>query len=205
MAIIKKTIIDNTIFKELQEKYPPLESENGVTYKQKLDYLTFEIDFLSNPTIRMLRKKHGSVVIAVIFYLRTEMCKNGWKVRVDDGIYYQTLVQDCSYCCDLDMGVTNKIIHDLVNNHEMYVVCDDSVEEGKFLTCPQQIYNYEMACQKRKTSRERQARLRAKRNESSEQKKVSDIEEDLQDNSSSKNIEEDNPFGIEQDPKELFR
>lgn len=80
-----------------------------------------------------------------------------------------------------------------------------TVEEGKFLTCPQQIYNYEMACQKRKTSRERQARLRAKRNESSEQKKVSDIEEDLQDNSSSKNIEEDNPFGIEQDPKELFR
>lgn len=58
MAIIKKTIIDNTIFKELQEKYPPLESENGVTYKQKLDYLTFEIDFLSNPTIRMLRKKY---------------------------------------------------------------------------------------------------------------------------------------------------
>lgn len=117
MAIIKKTIIDNTIFKELQEKYPPLESENGVTYKQKLDYLTFEIDFLSNPTIRMLRKKYGSVVIAVIFYLRTEMCKNGWKVRVDDGIYYQTLVQDCSYCCDLDMGVTSEIIHDLVNNH----------------------------------------------------------------------------------------
>ena len=124
---------------------------------------------------------------------------------MDDGIYYQTLIQDCSYCCDLDMGVTSNIIHDLVNNHEMYVVCDDGVEEGKFLTCPQQIYNYEMACQKRKTSRERQARLRAKRNGSSEQKKVSDIEEDLQDNSSSKNIEEDNPFGIEQDPKELFR
>lgn len=224
MAIIKKTIIDNTIFKELQEKYPPLESENGVTYKQKLDYLTFEIDFLSNPTIRMLRKKHGSVVIAVIFYLRTEMCKNGWKVRVDDGIYYQTLLQDCSYCCDLDMGVTSEIIHDLVNNHEMYVVCDDSVEEGKFLTCPQQIYNYEMACQKRKTSRERQARLRAKRNESSEQKKVSDIVEDLQsiekassnpdaersdqqsrEDSFNKNIEENNPFGIGQEPEWLFQ
>lgn len=198
MAIIKKTVIDNTIFKELKEKYPPLESENGVTYKQKLDYLTFEIDFLSNPIIRMLKKKYGSVVIAVIFYLRTEMCKNGWKVRIDTEAYYQTLLQDCSYYCDLDIRKVDSIIHDLVNEHEMYVVQDNDVEEGRFLTCPQQIYNYEMACQKRKTSRERQARLRAKRNGLSDDKKTPAIAEDLQ------NIEElfgdpcaeNNPFGI---------
>ena len=66
MAITKKNFIDNSIFKELEEKYPPVESENGVAYKQKLDYLTFETDFLTSPTIRMLRNQHGAVVIAVI-------------------------------------------------------------------------------------------------------------------------------------------
>ena len=224
MAITKKNFIDNSIFKELEEKYPPVESENGVAYKQKLDYLTFETDFLTSPTIRMLRNQHGAVVIAVIFYLRTEMCKNGWNVRVDEGMYYQTLVQDCSYYCNLDIGITNQIIHDLVNNHEMYVVHDESVEEGKFLTCPQQIYNYEMACQKRQSSRERQKRLRAKRTEQSEQNRTLDLElnqkkeempvkecqagnveqQDVDDKSVIENVELDNPFGIGTVSSELY-
>lgn len=221
MAIIKKTFIDNSIFKELQEKYPPVESENGVAYKQKLDYLTFETDFLTSPTIRMLRNKHGAVVIAVIFFLRTEMCKNGWKVRVDEGMFYQTLVQDCSYYCNLDMSITNQIIHDLVNNHEMYIVHDESVEEGKFLTCAQQIYNYEMACQRRQSSRERQKRLRARKNELAEHESVSDIEKNLNkevlenhqnekcnqqgiDNFIFENAEWNNPFGIDETSEEVF-
>ena len=29
MAIAKKNFIDNSIFKELEEKYPPVESENS--------------------------------------------------------------------------------------------------------------------------------------------------------------------------------
>ncbi len=224
MAIAKKNFIDNSIFKELEEKYPPVESENGVAYKQKLDYLTFETDFLTSPTIRMLRNQHGAVVIAVIFYLRTEMCKNGWNVRVDEGMYYQTLVQDCSYYCNLDISITNQIIHDLVNNHEMYVVHDESVEKGKFLTCPQQIYNYEMACQKRQSSRERQKRLRAKKSGLTEHKNISDIGENLNnvvevldnpqkenrsqkenDNVALENIAENNPFGIGEVSEELFR
>lgn len=224
MAITKKNFIDNSIFKELEEKYPPVESENGVAYKQKLDYLTFETDFLTSPTIRMLRNQHGAVVIAVIFYLRTEMCKNGWNVRVDEGMYYQTLVQDCSYYCNLDISITNQIIHDLVNNHEMYVVHDESVEKGKFLTCPQQIYNYEMACQKRQSSRERQKRLRAKKSGLTEHKNISDIGENLNnvvevldnpqkenrsqkenDNVALENIAENNPFGIGEVSEELFR
>ncbi len=186
--------------------------------------MTFETDFLTSPTIRMLRNQHGAVVIAVIFYLRTEMCKNGWNVRVDEGMYYQTLVQDCSYYCNLDISITNQIIHDLVNNHEMYVVHDESVEKGKFLTCPQQIYNYEMACQKRQSSRERQKRLRAKKSGLTEHKNISDIGENLNnvvevldnpqkenrsqkenDNVALENIAENNPFGIGEVSEELFR
>ena len=163
MAIMKKTNIDNSIFKELNEKYPPVESENGVAYKQKLEYITFEIDFLSDPIIRSLRNEYGAVVIAVIFYLRAEMCKNGWKVRVDEGEYYNMLVQDCSYVCNIDVNQANNIIHDLVKRRVMYIVQDASVEEGRWMTCVQQLYNFEMASNNRKSARERQAKRRGKR------------------------------------------
>ena len=46
MSIKKRTYIDNSIFKELNAKYPPLDADNCVAYKQKLDYLTFETDFM---------------------------------------------------------------------------------------------------------------------------------------------------------------
>ena len=106
----------------------------------------------------------------------------------------------------------------------MYVVHDESVEKGKFLTCPQQIYNYEMACQKRQSSRERQKRLRAKKSGLTEHKNISDIGENLNnvvevldnpqkenrsqkenDNVALQNIAENNPFGIGEVSEELFR
>lgn len=67
MAVVKKSYIDNSILRELKEKYPPIENDNGVAYKQKLEYITFEIDFLSDPIIRGMRNKYGAVVIAIIF------------------------------------------------------------------------------------------------------------------------------------------
>lgn len=175
MAIIKKDSVDDSIIKELLEKYPPTENENGVCYKQELDYLTFETGFITNPVIRNLQAKYGAVVIAVIFYLRTEMCKNGWKVRIDKGTYYDTLVYDCSHYCNLARDITSQIIYDLVVNHVMYAVQDKDVEEGCWLTCTQQIYNYEMACNNRQMSRRRQAKLRAKKN--GDQEEVQNVQE----------------------------
>lgn len=159
MAIIKKSNIDNSIFKELKEKYPLVEAENGVSYKQKLEYLTFETDFLKDPLLKALIKDYGFGVIAVIFFLRTEMCENGWKVRID-GLYYNSLIEDCSYGCKLDLRLTQKILDSLIDTGLMYKVQDEQVEKGIWLTCTQQIYNYEMACQKRQTSRNRQAKRR---------------------------------------------
>lgn len=154
--IVKRTFIDNTIIKDLNEKYPPSAEKNGVAYKQKLDYLTFETDFLSDSNFRELRDKHGNDVIAVIFYLRTEMCKNGWFVKEND----KYLINDCSYHCKIAQDKVETLLEDLICKKIIFRVCDDSFEEGTLLTCPQQIYNFEMASSNRQKSRERNSKKR---------------------------------------------
>lgn len=163
MTIVKRTSIDNTIIKELNENYPPSAEKNGVAYKQKLDYLTFEIDFLSDSNFRELRDKYGNDVIAVIFYLRKEMCKNGWFVKEND----KYLINDCSYLCKIAQDKVEAILEDLICKKILFRVCDDSFEEGTWLTCPQQIYNFEMASNNRQQSRKRNSK---KRKQQAEQK-----------------------------------
>ena len=40
--IMKREIIDNSIIKELEEKYPSIANKNDVVYKLDLNYLSFE-------------------------------------------------------------------------------------------------------------------------------------------------------------------
>lgn len=159
MPITKRTTIDNTIFKELNEKYPPVSAANGVLYKQSLDYLTFETNFIMDYNLRNLRKKYGNDIIAVIFYLRTKMCDDGWKVRVDSDVY-EYLIDDCAHSCDIEEDKVNTMIQDLIQSQILFSVQDESIEKGVWLTCPQQIYNYEMACNNRQSSRARNAKRR---------------------------------------------
>lgn len=159
MSIKKRTYIDNSIFKELHAKYPPLDADNGVAYKQKLDYLTFETDFLRNANLRMLIQKYEHSVISVIFYLRTAMCEDGWKIRIDD-IYYKFVVGDCSHTCGIDINITEQIIKDLIELRFFYIVQDKEVEDGVWMTCTQQVYNYEMACNNRQQNRKRKSKSR---------------------------------------------
>lgn len=160
MPIIKKTTIDNTIFKELNDKYPPVSAANGVLYKQSLDYLTFETDFMMDYRLRTLKKEYGNDIIAVIFYLRAKMCNDGWKVRAD-GDAYNYLIDDCAHNCGIGEDAVDAMIQDLIQSQIFFSVQDESFEEGVWLTCPQQIYNYEMACNNRQLSRARNAKKRA--------------------------------------------
>lgn len=160
MAIIKRDSINNTIFRELEQKYPPLDAENGVAYKQKLDYLTFEPDFMTDAKFRKLRNHYGNNIIAIIFSLRIEMCSNGWNIRMDNE-YYDSLLDDCSYMCNVEKNIVASALNDLINEHIFYVVADERIKNSLWLTCPQQVYNYEMACNNRKLSRTRKAKSRA--------------------------------------------
>lgn len=161
MAILKRDFLNNDIFKELAEKYPPLDAENGVAYKQKLEYLTFETDFLTDAKLRMLRQKYGNDIVAIIFFMRTEMCGYGWKIRID-GEYYYSLIDDCSHICKIGEEIVKNALGDLISEKIFFVVQDERFEQGKWLTCTQQVYNYEMACNNRKSNRARKAKSRAK-------------------------------------------
>jgi hypothetical protein len=157
MSITKRTSIDSSIFQELQEKYPMIENEKGVCYKQKLEYVTFEIDFLDDPELRNMVEQYGSAVIHIVFYLRVEMCKNGWNVRA--GSTYRMLISDISHKCNIDGQLTHIILQELVHREIIKGIMKDG---ETWLTCAQQIYNYEMACNNRLQSQKRQEKKRKK-------------------------------------------
>lgn len=194
MPIYRRDYVDNSIFKELMDKYPIRESDKGVKYKQKLEYLTFETEFIGDPILKVLTNQYGFAVIAIIFYLRTEMCKNGWKVRMDNAIYYDALIDNCSHACNINTDMTREILQKLIEHHLMYVVKDESVEAGVWLTCTQQIYNYEMACNNRQGARARQAKKRqAEQNQTEMVQEKPETPAPL-----------DNPFGLD-DIEPLFQ
>lgn len=192
MPIYKRDYINNSILKELNEKYPKKESEKGVRYKQKLEYLTFEIEFITEPILKTMTNQYGFSVIAIIFYLRTEMCRNGWKVRMDKNIYYDALIDNCSHACNLNPKLTMEILQKLIENRMMYVVQDETIEEGVWLTCTQQVYNYEMACNNRQGARQRQAKKRLNDKDINE----GTIEKTEINNQPFGNPIDENPFGL---------
>lgn len=150
--IIKRTSIDNSIVRELIERYPLQCSKNGVAYKQKLDYLTFETDFLTEATMRDLRQVYKHTLITLIFFLRTKMCLNGWYTRVD-GNYRKYLIEDAAKECGISKNKVAEILEAIINSGIFAVVSDKSIMDGQLLTCAQQIYNYEMAASNRKRGR----------------------------------------------------
>lgn len=159
--IIKRTVIDNSIIKELQDKYPAIANNNDVVYKLGLNYLTFEPEFITSPLLRKLIREQGYGVLVLIHYLRSKMCVDGWKVRVDD-FYLYDLLEECAYKFFLQPDTMRNIYQSLIDNHIFYEVCDTSCIEGVWLTCPQQIYNFEMANNQRQKDRERQQKKRSK-------------------------------------------
>lgn len=174
--VSKKDFIDNSIIRELKEKYPNVENDNNVSYKVKLEYLTFEIDFITDPLITYLVDEYGVVVIGLIHFLRSKMCFNGWCVRVD-GFYLNQLLKECSNLFNTTKEELKKVYDELIENDFFYEVSDSSITKGTYLTCIQQIFNYEMAASQRKRERDKKARQReAQREENKQQTTIKEQE-----------------------------
>lgn len=81
--ISKRVTVDNSIIKELQEKYPKV-NKNGVEYDLGLTYFTFETDYFSSTPVRRIIKTYGAEIVSVICFFREQMCQpHGWYTRVD--------------------------------------------------------------------------------------------------------------------------
>ena len=152
MAVKKRESINDSIVKELYNNYPLVSAKNGVAYKQKLEYLTFEIDFLNETAIRDLRSIYKHTLITFIFFIRTKMCANGWYTRVD-GNHYTYLIADVASSCGISKAKAEEILNACIEKKVFVIVSDESVMEGKLLTCCQQVFNYEMAANNRKRAR----------------------------------------------------
>lgn len=157
--IIKRTTIDNSIIKELQDKYPAIANKNDVSYKLGLNYYTFELEFMTSPLLQKLMYEYGHGVLILIHYLRSSMCIDGWKVRVDD-FYLQFQLRDCAFKFNLSQENLLEIYKALIAHHIFYEVSDESCIEGTWVTCSQQIYNFEMANNQRQKDRARQQKKR---------------------------------------------
>ncbi len=121
--IIKRDIIDNTIIKELEEKYPSIANTNDVVYKLGLNYLTFEPQFITSPLLRNLIRQNGHGILILIHFLRSKMCVDGWKVRVDD-FYLTELLDECAYKFFLPQEQMLSIYKALTESRIFYEVYD---------------------------------------------------------------------------------
>lgn len=157
MAVKKRESINDSIVKELYTLYPLVSAKNGVAYKQKLEYLTFEIDFLNETAIRDLRSIYKHTLITFIFYIRVRMCANGWYTRID-GNNYSYLIADVASACGISKNKAEEILNACLDKKIFTIVSDESVMDGKLLTCCQQVFNYEMAANNRKRARGKNAK-----------------------------------------------
>jgi len=181
-----RTTVPENIITELRLKYPAKSSSNkGVVYKLGLNYLTLAKNFINSAETRNLIRQHGHGIISVYLYIRNCMCDEGYYVRVD-GFYLDDLLDKISHEMMLPFDKTKTFYNALIENKIFFVIKDsEGILQGEYLTCIQQIYNYEMANAKRKKSRE----TSNKRN----QKKSSSAKTTEQTQSSA-NTDEELPF-----------
>ena len=59
----------------------------------------------------------------------------------------------------------DSIFTKLLDNHFFYIIKDENVTSGEYLTCCQQVFNYEMAANRKKTNAEKQRLRREKQKE----------------------------------------
>lgn len=159
-GISKRETINNSIIKELMEKYP-LISVNNVTYKIGLTYYTFETNYFDTPAIRKLIKIHGAGLFGIICFFRREMCSCGWRVRVDEE-YLTYLIEKCAYELRMEEADIKDCYNGLIDNHVFYVVEDNNYLDGEWLTDTQQIFNFEILNDSRAVDRKRKTAKRAK-------------------------------------------
>lgn len=183
--------IDNTLIDEMRIKYPAKGNKNGVVYKLGLNYITISTDFLQSVEVRQLIREHGHAIITLYVFIRGEMCREGYYVRYD-GIYLNDLIEKAAFGTMLTPDDIRKMLTALIESNAFIEIEDATgVLTGKYLTCYQQIYNFEMANAKRRLNRATTKRNREKEKTEPEQEKPLPVPEGFLPFD-----DEDDPFGL---------
>lgn len=200
--IIKRGCIENSVLEEINEKYPKVTSK-GVAYDLGLTYITMQIDYFSDPTIRKLVKDYGAQIIAVVCFFRMKMCQPfGWCCRVDKDSL-DTLVEDCAFQLKMDEDEVRECYQALVDRKAFYVISD---ETGTYLTDTQQLFNFEILNNNRLRERQRKQASRAKEKEERKKAEKSKPPTDetpapaiVKEEPAEQSPQEDDPFSMGED------
>lgn len=89
------------------------------------------------------------------------MCPKGYCIKYDERFRRQK-VREMAFFLHMEETNVDSIITKLIDNHFFYIIKDETIVDGEYLTCCQQIYNYEMAANRKKSNNERQQKKREK-------------------------------------------
>ena len=166
-TVIKKfEELPEDILEQMEKKHPP-KGVNGIVYDQSMEYITMEINTLTNsPILRKLVKKDSRVLVTYM-YLRAIMGLHSWYIEwtettKEDFLERLTLwnIAEEDGANIIDILIENKLIQTFFNKNN--VLC---------LTDTQQLYNWEML--QAKKERDRTSKQKKKETQNS------DPEEDL--------------------------
>lgn len=170
--IMLRDKIDNSLIDEMRNKYPVKGNKNGVVYKLGLNYVTITTDFLQSVEVRQLIREHGHAIITLYTFIRGEMCRDGYYLRYD-GVYYTDLIEKAAFGTMLAPDDIEKMLSALIAS-KLFIEIEDATGmlTGKYLTCYQQVYNFEMANHARAKSRSSSYKSKEKAKLESEKEKL---------------------------------
>lgn len=152
--IIKRTTVTNSIFEELEKKYPTKSERNGVCYAQDLGYITVDVEQFNNPVFRKLIQKNSKLLV-VYLYLRERMCHSGWYVLWDEDSKEDIIERLWLWGIEEEESIS--IIDTLIEKEVIFKIHHNDTD---YLVDTQQIFNWEMLQAKR--DRDRKSKQRYK-------------------------------------------
>lgn len=153
--------IDNTIIKELDTIYSPNVGGVETEFKQSLNDVSLERDFLEQQGMIQIVRTFGGNAVLIYLYLHTKMCEAGYRIEWNDiAIEISCAMLKSLYKVNEETVIT--IINEFVKSKMLYIITENN---KPYLTSLYQVYMYERISAKRLRDRICKRNKSAKKNE----------------------------------------
>jgi len=156
MAVDLLLELDNSIIKDLEENYKNKIDGYG------LDYFSVKSDLFTDNLFLDKIDEFGCHYFLFQCYLKTQMLSGGRYYFLEKSIKRIINNYSNNYHCDIEL--VNKIYADLIHTKTIFLLEDKNYFEGKIITDPYIIYNYQRTLDKREYNRIKKREERARKN-----------------------------------------
>lgn len=153
--------INNSIIEELDTIYNPNIGGMDTEFKQSLNDVSLEHDFLEQSDMVQIIREFGGSAVFVYMYLHTKMCAEGYKIEWNDMAIDISCAMITSVYRITDTDI-KAIINRFIEMKMLYIIKDG---EKTYLTSLYQIYMYERISAKRLRDRINKRNKTVKKNE----------------------------------------